>query len=73
MITHPKLKVLAEMEGISIERLLALATSDSVVTGICIARNCNGTADVEPDCTDGYCEDCKGHTIQSPLMLAGMI
>lgn len=73
MITHPKLRTLADIEGLPVEKLLAIATSDSVVTGICIARNCNGTANVEPDCTDGYCEQCKRHTIQSPLILAGMI
>ena len=46
---------------------------DSIVPGICINPGCDYTRDVEPDCQEGYCEDCKTHTIQSALILLGVI
>lgn len=73
MRIHPKLRLLAQMEGITIDQLLSLASMDSVVMGACISEGCNGTGRVEPDCRDGYCEVCKRRTVQSPLVLAGMI
>ena len=46
---------------------------DSVVDGICTNANCDFVADVEPDQSRGFCEDCQENTVKSLLILAGLI
>jgi hypothetical protein len=53
--------------------LFAAVLSDSVSPGICINPGCNYTTDVEPDQDRGYCEVCRTQTVQSALILAGLI
>lgn len=58
----------------SITRMLEYAATESVVPGICIAPGCNGIdSEVEPDCEDGYCDECGNQTIQSCLVIGGVI
>lgn len=67
-----KLKTLAESEGFDdIQGLLEAAACDSVSPGICI--NCDYTCEVEPHQDKGYCEACSGPSVQSALVLAGLI
>ena len=69
-----KLAKLAEIEGFeSTDELLADAVYDSVCPGICTRLECDYTCEVEPDQDEGYCEDCQARTVQSALMLAGLI
>lgn len=69
-----KLRKLADSEGFgSSEEMCEFAVCDSVSPGICTAENCDYTAEVEPDCEDGFCEGCDGPTMQSALVLAGLI
>jgi hypothetical protein len=49
------------------------AAYDSVVPGICTRSDCSYTCDAEPDARKNYCEACGGQTVQSCLVLAGII
>ena len=68
-----KLQQLSEIEGIGIIEMIEEATNDSVAWGICTNSGCEYTTQVEPDCANGYCEECATQTVQSCLMLAEMI
>ena len=54
------------------DALEALAT-DSVSPGICMNETCNYSIEVEPDCRDGYCEECRTRSVTSLLVLLGVI
>lgn len=62
---------LSDVVGMPVDELLEEATYDSVAWGICV--NCGYTMEVEPDCDNGYCEECEENTIKSCLVLAGII
>ena len=68
-----KLDDLAEIEGMTQEEMFQEGTFDSVCKGICVNPGCSYTVEVEPDCSSGYCEECKTQTVKSALILAGMI
>jgi len=68
-----KLETLAEIEGLEVMEMLEQATFDSVAPGICHNPDCEYTIGVEPDCVEGWCEECDDGTVQSCLILAGMI
>lgn len=68
-----KLERLAASEVRDIMDILEEATYDSVALSICVDVACDHTAYMEPDCSDGYCEECGGSTIMSCLVLAGLI
>lgn len=70
---HPKLQKLADIEGLSIEELLEQNAFDSVVPGICTNHDCDYTTDVEPDQTQGWCEECNQGTVKSVLILAEIL
>lgn len=54
--------------------MLNEATYDSVSKGICMNPGCNYTTDnIEPDGSNGYCENCGTNTVQSCLVIAGLI
>ena len=64
-----KLETLMEYEGIdSIEELMEMS-QDSVNIGICMNVDCRYTTNVEPDCTEGWCEECDTNSVQSATML----
>lgn len=72
--THPKLLKLIEAEGYAeVEDFLSDYALDSIVPGICMSRTCDQTAEYEPDQRAGYCEACGGQTVQSGLVIAGLI
>lgn len=67
-----RLEKLAETEGFAtVEHLLEAAVLDSVCPGICAI--CDYTTEVEPDQREGYCESCGAGTVQSALVLAGLV
>lgn len=69
-----KLELLAEIEGFDDPmKLLEEYAVDSVCPGICVNPDCDYTTEVEPDCTRGYCECCETNTVQSAMILAGVI
>ncbi len=54
--------------------LLEHATNASPCPGICTNPNCEELNDeCDPDTTDGCCPECEGETVQSVLILAGLI
>jgi hypothetical protein len=69
-----KLATLMEIEGYdSIEDLAQAILSDSVSPAICMDEGCDYTAEMEPDQDAGYCEECRTNSMQSALILAGLI
>ena len=57
----------------SVDELLEAAVTDCVAPAICVRESCSYTADMEPDQDAGYCEVCGGQSVQSALILAGLI
>ena len=57
----------------SFNDLYEVAFRDNVGPAICIAPSCDYTADMELDQQEGYCEACGRNTVQSALILAGVI
>ena len=53
--------------------MMEQAVLDSVATGICMNDCCDYTTDVEPDCEGGYCEECNTQSVQSVLVIAGVL
>jgi hypothetical protein len=68
-----KLSQLAEIEGLSVMEMMEAATFDSVAAGICMNKDCDYSTNVEPDCEDGFCENCNTNTVKSCLILGGII
>ena len=69
-----KLAKLIEIEGYkSIEALLQAVIGDSVSPAICMNEDCDFTCEMEPDQDAGYCEECHTNSMQSALILAGLI
>jgi hypothetical protein len=69
-----KLAKLMEIEGYeSIEELAEAVFSDSVSPAICMNEDCDFTCEMEPDQDAGYCEECRTNSMQSGLILAGLI
>lgn len=68
-----KLRLLADIEGKSVDEMLELASWDSIAPGICRVRACDYTTEVEPDQREGWCEECDKGTVVSCLVLAGVI
>ena len=73
-LTHPKLLILAETEGYAdVADFLEDYGPDSVVPAICMAPDCDRTAELEPDQRAGFCEACGPPSMKSGLVIAGMI
>lgn len=71
---NPKLEELAEIEGFDSDmELLNEYAYESVMPGICVNEGCDYTTNVEPDQSAGWCEECRTGTVQSALILAGLI
>ena len=69
-----KLAKLMEIEGYDNFAEMAQAIlSDSVSPAICMNEDCNFTCEMEPDQDAGYCEECRTNSMQSALILAGLI
>jgi hypothetical protein len=69
-----KLTKLIAIEGYdSIEELAEAVLSDAVSPAICMNEDCDFTCEMEPDQDAGYCEECHTNSMQSALILAGLI
>lgn len=74
MNANSKLKSAAEEFGFdTVMEMLEAAVMDSVCPAICTNPDCDYTMELEPDGDGGFCEDCGTHTVQSVLMIAGLI
>ena len=67
------LNQLADVEGMSIDAMLHEASTDSVAKAICVTPECGYAQEMEPDQDRGWCPECEDGTIQSCLILAGII
>lgn len=73
-LSHPKLVRLAASEGYAnVADFLEDYALDSIVPAICMAPDCDHTADLEPDQRAGFCETCGRASMKSGLVIAGMI
>jgi hypothetical protein len=73
-LSHVKLTRLAQLEGSrTIEALLQLYIRETTVPGICFRPDCDGVAEVARDERAGVCPTCGQNTIQSCLVIAGLI
>jgi hypothetical protein len=69
-----KLNVLVSLYGYdSIQEMLETAAFDSVVPAICTAPGCEASYELEPDCCHELCVECRGMSVDSCLILAGVI
>lgn len=70
-----KLAILAKSEGFAqVEDFLnRWEMLDSLVPAICMNENCNLYEEYEPDQTQGFCHDCGTKSMESALVLAGII
>jgi hypothetical protein len=69
-----KLRTLMKHEGYaSVVELMKAIVTDTVSPAICCNEDCNYTAEMEPDQEGGWCDECRANTMQSALILAGLI
>ena len=67
-----RLLELCEAEGFeTVEDLLMASSDDSVCPAICMECGC--TAEMEPDQSRGYCDECRQNKVVSALVLAGSL
>ena len=62
---------LLDNEGMTEGGFLANYCLESVVPGIC--TQCGKTYPQEPDGEDGWCDHCESNTVESGLILMGVI
>jgi len=69
-----KIETLLEIEGYdNLDEFINEKAFDSIVPGICINEGCNATYEYEPDQDQGWCGECETKTVQSALILLGVI
>jgi hypothetical protein len=69
-----KLAKILEIEGYdNVEELMEAVFSDSVSPAICMNEDCNFACEMEPDQTEGWCEQCRTNTMIAAPVLAGLI
>ena len=69
-----KLQQLMDIEGFTDSlTFMEHCMSDSVTPGICMTENCDYSTIVEPDCVEGWCEECEKGSVKSALILAEII
>ena len=72
-----KLRKLAKLEGFeTVTELLEHSALDCVSPAICCNPDnlaCDYSSEMEPDQDQGWCDECDKGTMQSALILAGMI
>jgi hypothetical protein len=68
-----KLDCLAREWGMRTSEFIEEYALNDVVPGICMNPDCDFTAEVEPDQTEGWCEECEMRSVRSGIVLAGLI
>jgi hypothetical protein len=73
-VSHVKLIRLAELMGYpTMQALFEAYLSEAVVPGICMNDGCDYVAQVDRDEREGYCPQQGTTTVQSCLVIAGLI
>ena len=71
---YDKLQTLVENEGYeSSEDMINASMFSGVVPGICMNDGCDATYNYEPDQNKGWCEECNTNSVQSCLVIIGVI
>lgn len=74
LLSHVKLTRLAQLEGFRTkEALLRIYIREITVPGICFRSDCDGITEVARDERAGICPTCGHNTVQSCLVIAGLI
>jgi hypothetical protein len=68
-----KLDQLASTWGMSVAELIETYALETQVPGICMNPGCTYSTEVEPDLCNGWCEECDTQSVQSAIVLAGII
>jgi len=68
-----KINQLINSWGMSLDDILMEGTFSGTCAAICVNPECDYTTDMEPDQDAGWCEICHTNTVQSALILMGMI
>lgn len=69
-----KMAKLLEIEGFDTDHaFLEEFVTDSTCPSICMNDGCDYTEDLEPDQDRGHCPECNTGTLQSGLVLLGVI
>jgi hypothetical protein len=68
-----KLDELASTWELSVPEFIDSYALDDVAPGICMNPDCRYTTEVEPDQTEGWCEECEMRSVRSGIVLAGLI
>ncbi|MEC7761747.1 MAG: hypothetical protein VX874_07580 [Pseudomonadota bacterium] len=73
-LSHSKLISLAAAEGYAeVSAFLEDHAFDGTVPAICMAQDCDHTTDLEPDQRRGLCDVSGRRSMQSALVIAGVI
>ena len=73
-LRQEKLRTLMQTEGFESEtHVLQAAIFASVSRAICLNKECSHTAPMESDQAHGWCEICHTNSMQSALILAGLL
>jgi len=74
MTKREKLETLVDCYGFAdIDEMMMTAVMDSVAPAICTNPDCDYCTDMEPDQTEGWCEQCETNTVVSCLVMAGIM
>ena len=74
MTKQDKIQFLTDVEGYdSPEDMVSDYITESLVPAICVNEDCDFTEFMEPDQNEGYCEHCEENTVQSCMVLLGII
>ena len=68
-----KLDQLARWRGMSVMEFIDAYALESMSPGICMNPDCDYSTEVEPDQREGWCEECDTPSVQSGVVLAGLI
>jgi hypothetical protein len=56
-----------------VQEMLEASVCDSVCPAICTMSGCQSQFQMEPDCEAGLCEECGCDSVDSAMILAGLI
>lgn len=55
------------------EEVIANYIHDSVCPAVCMNEGCENTAELEHDCSSGYCDECDTNSMKSLMIVMGII
>lgn len=71
--TKEAIRILEDATGLSEMEMLEEGTFDSLAWAVCMNDGCDYTTQYEPDCCEGWCEECEEGSVMSILVLRNMI